>query len=90
MPAGSSIGVFLQVFVEIAKFEGHSHGLFNFSKKHSANRLALKTKFIFNSSLLFSKNFRQKVCVGIALFQNFVSIICRSAVSLALQFRFSL
>ena len=51
----SSIGVFLQVFVEIIKFKTHSHGLFNFSKKDSANRHALKTKFIFNSSLLFSK-----------------------------------
>ena len=51
----SSIGVFLQVFVQIIKFEAHSHGLFNFSKKDSANRHTLKTKFIFNSSLLFSK-----------------------------------
>ena len=51
----SSISVFLQVFVEIIKFEAHSHGLFNFSKKDSANRHALKTKFIFNSPLLFSK-----------------------------------
>ena len=51
----SSIGVFLQVFVEIIKFEANSHGLFNFSKKDSASRHALKTKFIFNSSLLFSK-----------------------------------
>ena len=52
----SSIGVFLQVFVEIIKFEANSHGLFNFSKKDSASRHALKTKFIFNSSLLFSKS----------------------------------
>ena len=51
----SSIGVFLKVFVEIIKFEAHSHGLFNFGKKDSANRHALKTKFSFKSSLLFSK-----------------------------------
>ena len=51
----SSIGVFLHVFVEIIKFDKNSNGLFNFSKKDSANRNALKTKFIFNSSLLFSK-----------------------------------
>ena len=51
----SSIGVFLPVFVEIIKFEAHSHGLFNFSKKDSASKHALKTKFIFYSSLLFSK-----------------------------------
>ena len=51
----SSIGVFLQVFVEVIKFEAHSHGLFNFSNKDSTNRHALKTKFIFNSSLLSSK-----------------------------------
>ena len=51
----SSIGVFLHVFVEIIKFEKNSNGRFNFSKKDSANRHALKTKFIFNSSLLFSK-----------------------------------
>ena len=37
------------------KFEAHNHGLLNFSKKDSAKRHALKTKFIFNSSLLFSK-----------------------------------
>ena len=55
MPAGSSIGVFLHVFVEISKFKAHSHGVFNFSKKYSANRHALKTKFICNSPLLFSK-----------------------------------
>ena len=55
MPTGSPIDVFLQVFVEITKFEAHSHGLFNFSKKDSVNRHALKAKFIFNSSLLFSK-----------------------------------
>ena len=41
--------------MEIIKFEANSHGLFNFSKKDSASRHALKTKFIFNSSLLFSK-----------------------------------
>ena len=29
------------------KFEAHGHGLFNFSKKDSANRHALKTKFTF-------------------------------------------
>ena len=51
----SSVGIFLQVFVEIIKFEAHSHGLFNFSKIDSANKNAQKTKFIFNSSLLFSK-----------------------------------
>ena len=50
-----SRSAFLQVFVEIIKFETHSNGLFNFSKKDSANRHTLKTKFIFNSSLLFSK-----------------------------------
>ena len=37
------------------KFVAHGHGLFNFSKKDSANRHALKTTFIFYSSLLFSK-----------------------------------
>ena len=41
----SSIGVFLQVFVEIIKFEANSHGLFNFSRKDSASKHALKTKF---------------------------------------------
>ena len=41
--------------MKIIKFEAHRHGLFNFTKKDSANRHALKTKFIFNSSLLFSK-----------------------------------
>ena len=41
--------------MEIIKFEAHSHGLFNFSKIDSANKHAQKTKFIFNSSLLFSK-----------------------------------
>ena len=56
----SSIGVFLQVFVEIIKFEAHSHGLFNFSNKDSANRHALKTKFIFNSSLLCNRKFSDK------------------------------
>ena len=35
---------FFQVFVEIIKFEGYSHGLFNFSKKDSASRHALNTK----------------------------------------------
>ena len=51
----SSIGVFLDVFVEIIKFEAYNHGLFSFSKKDSDNRYALKTKFIFNSPFLFSK-----------------------------------
>ena len=51
----SFIGVFLQVFVETIKFEAHSHGLFNFSKKDLDNRHGLKTKFIFNCSLLFFK-----------------------------------
>ena len=70
----SSIGVFLQVFLEITKFEAHSNGLFNFSKKASANRHALKTKFIFISSLLFSKRkFSDKKSVGITS-QNFLSI----------------
>ena len=69
----SSIGVFLQVFVEIIKFEAHSHGLFSFSKKDSANRHALKTKFIFNSFLLLSKR-KFQTCVGITLLQNFMSI----------------
>ena len=41
----SSIGVFLQVFVEIIRFEANSHGLFNFSRKDSASKHALKTKF---------------------------------------------
>ena len=50
----SSIGAFLQVFVEIIRFEAHSHGLFNLSKKDLANEHALKTKFILNSSLLLS------------------------------------
>ena len=51
----SSIGVFIKILVEIIKFEAHSHGLFSFSKKDSAHGHALKTKFIFNISLLFSK-----------------------------------
>ena len=55
MSTGSSIRAFLQVFVKITKFEAHDHGLFNFSKKDSASRHALKTKFILNSSLFFSK-----------------------------------
>ena len=64
MPAGSSIGAFLQVFVEITKFEAHSHGLLNFSKKYTANRHVLKTKFVFNSSLLFSqRKFLDKMSV---------------------------
>ena len=42
----SSIGVFLQVFVKTIIFEANSHGLFKFSKKGSASRHALKTKFI--------------------------------------------
>ena len=50
-----SRSAFLQVFAEIIKFETHSHGLFNLSKKDSTNRHTLKTKFIFYSSLLFSK-----------------------------------
>ena len=41
--------------MEIIKFEAHNQGLFNFSKKDSANRHALKTKFTPNGSLLFSK-----------------------------------
>ena len=41
--------------METIKFEAHSHGLFIFSKKDSADRHDLKTTFIFNSSLLFSK-----------------------------------
>ena len=47
---------FFQVFAEKIKFEANSHGLFNFSKKDSASKHALKTKFIFNRSLLFSKS----------------------------------
>ena len=50
----SSIGIVFQVFVKIIIFEANSHRLFNFSEKDSASRHALKTKFIFNSSLLFS------------------------------------
>ena len=47
--------------MEIIKFEAHSHGLFNFSKKDSTNRHALKTKFIFNNPLLSLKeNFQTK------------------------------
>ena len=70
----SSISVFLQVFVEIIKFEAHSHGLFSFSKKDSANRHALKTKFIFNSSLLFSKRkFAEKKS---ALKKHCCNILC--------------
>ena len=42
--------------MEIIKFEANSHGLFNFSRKDSASRHALKTKFIFYSSLIFSKS----------------------------------
>ena len=53
--------------MQIIKFEAHSHGLFNFSKKDSANRHTLKTKFIFNSSLLFSK--RKFSDVEITLFK---------------------
>ena len=39
------MGVFLQVFVETIKFEANSHGLFNFSRKDSTSKHALKTKF---------------------------------------------
>ena len=69
----SSIVVFLRVFEEIIKFEAHSHGVFNFSKKDSANRHALKTRFTLRV-LCFSlkENFQAKVCIGITLFQNYV------------------
>ena len=40
--------------MEIIKFEAHSHGLFKFSKKGSANRHALKTILVFNTPLLFT------------------------------------
>ena len=58
----SSLGVFLQVLVEIIKFEVHSDGPFNFSKKDSASRHALETKFILNSPLLFSKRNFSGLC----------------------------
>ena len=46
---------FRSLWKQLSSKQAHSHGLFDFSKNESANRHALKTKFIFNSSLLFSK-----------------------------------
>ena len=63
--------------MEIIKFEAYSHALFNFSKKDSANRRALKTKFIFYSSLLFSKRkfSVKKSGVGKTLLQNVIFVV---------------
>ena len=68
----SSLGVFLQVFVETIKFEANSHGLFTFSRKDSTSKHALKPKFnrinINPESLVFEqKSLTTKLRTGLSL-----------------------